>query len=65
MKEYCDSMQKKLDAWRVNVQKLLVIAETLTGGDAFAHARRIEDLQSLVQDIERVSLLLKRECLPA
>ncbi len=65
VKEYCGSMQKQLAAWRANVQKLLMIAEALSGEDPQADTKRIEDLKSLIQDIGKASDMLKYECLIA
>jgi hypothetical protein len=65
IKEYCDSMEKQLAAWRANVEKLLVIAENLPTKDLQADARQRENLQSLVDDIGKVSELLRYECMPA
>ncbi len=65
VKKYCESMEKQLVAWRSNVQKLLMIAETVTGKGSQADAKQIEDLKSLIQDIGKVSDRLKEECLAA
>lgn len=65
VKEYCESMDKQLAAWRANVQKLLLIAEQLPGKDPRDDERQYKNLQSLIDDIGRVSQLLKNECMPA
>jgi hypothetical protein len=65
VKEYCESMNKQLAAWRANVEKLLLIAKNLSGKDQQTDERQQKELQSLVADIARVSGLLKYECLPA
>jgi hypothetical protein len=65
VKEYCESMNKQLVAWRANVERLLLIAENMQGKDQQADERQRKELQSLVADIGRVSDLLKYECLPA
>jgi hypothetical protein len=65
VKEYCESMEKQLAAWRANVQKMLLIAETLQERDRQADARQVENLQSLIHDLAKVSDRLKYECLPA
>jgi hypothetical protein len=65
VKEYCESMEKQLTAWRANVQKLLLIAEALQGKDRLENARQIENLQSIIHDLTRVTDRLKYECLPA
>jgi len=65
VKEYCESMDKQLTAWRANVEKLLLIAENLSGKNSQAYERQRKELQSLVVDIGRVSNHLKYECLPA
>ncbi len=66
MREYCDSMERQLAAWRGNVQKLLMIAETLTGPTPSADEyQQREDLQSLIDDIGKAAELLKQECLVA
>jgi hypothetical protein len=58
-------MDKKLAAWRENVEKLLALEESLPAKDPQADARQRKELQSLVADIGRASNLLKFECLPA
>ena len=65
VKEYCESMDKQLTAWRANVEKLLLISKNLPGKDQQADERQQKELQSLVADIARVSNLLRYECLPA
>jgi hypothetical protein len=65
VKEYCESMGRQLMAWQANFQKLLLLAERLPGKDRQENARQIENLQSLIHDIGKVSDLLKYECLPA
>ena len=65
VKEYCKSMDKQLAAWKANVEKLLVRADRLSGKDRESDERRRTELQSLVDDIGRVSDLLKNECMPA
>ena len=65
VKKYCESMDKQLAAWRTNVEKLLLIAENLSGKDPQADERERKELQSLVADIGKVSEHLKYECLPA
>ncbi len=65
VKEYCESMDKQLAAWRANVEKLLLIAENLSGKDRQTDERQRKELQSLIADIGKVSDLLKYECLPA
>ncbi len=65
VKEYCESMDKQLAAWRANVEKLLLIAKNLSEKDQQTDERQQKELQSLVADIARVSALLKYECLPA
>ncbi len=67
VKEYCESMNRQLVAWRANVEKLLLIAEALLGSSppsADDHQQR-EKLQSLIDDIGRVADMLKQECLVA
>jgi CRISPR/Cas system-associated endonuclease Cas3-HD len=65
VKEYCESMQKQLAAWRANVQKLLLIAEAVEGKDRQEGARQIANLQAIIHDLGKVSDMLKYECLPA
>jgi hypothetical protein len=65
VKEYCESMDKQLSAWRANVEKLLLIAKKLPGKDQEADELQQKELQSLVADIARVSDLLRYECMPA
>ncbi len=66
VREYCDSMGKQLAAWRINIEKLLIISETVAGPVPTADERRQkEDLMSLIDDIGRVTELLKEECLVA
>jgi len=65
VKEYCESMQKQLAAWRANIQKLLLIAEALQGKDRQEDARQIANLQAIIHDLGKVSDMLKYECLPA
>ncbi len=65
VKEYCESMNKQLAAWRANVEKLLFITKNLSVQDQQTEERQQEELQSLITDIARVSDLLKYECLPA
>ncbi len=66
MKEYCESMQRQLAAWRANVEKLLTIADALAGlaPSPDDHQQR-ESMQSLIEDIGRVTEMLKQECLVA
>ncbi len=66
VREYCDSMERQLAAWRANVEKLLIISETLAGPAPTADEnKQKEDLQTLVDDICKVAELLKEECLVA
>jgi len=65
VKEYCESMDKQLAAWRANVEKLMLIEKKLSGKDQQEDERQQKELQSLADDIARVSDLLKYECLPA
>lgn len=66
VREYCDSMEKQLVAWRANVQKLLIIRETVAGPAPTADDnKQKEDLQTLMDDIGKVAELLKEECLVA
>jgi len=65
VKEYCESMNKQLAAWRANVEKLLFITKNLSVQDQQTEERQQEELQSLITDIARASDLLKYECLPA
>jgi hypothetical protein len=65
VKEYCESMEKKLTVWRSNVEKLLLVAEQMSGSDPEADVRRRQSLESLITDIGKVAERLKYECLPA
>ncbi len=66
VKEYCESMNRQLAAWRANVEKLLLIAEALRDSTPpVDDHRQREKLQSLIDDIGRVADMLKQECLVA
>ena len=65
VKEYCESMGKKLIAWQTNVEKLQIIAESLSGKDPQADERQRKNLQAIIADIGKISERLKYECMPA
>ncbi len=66
MKDYCESMQGLLAAWRANVQKLLMIAEAMSGlAPSETDRQQREDMQSLIDELGKVSELLKQECFVA
>ncbi len=65
VKDYCESMEHMLGAWKSNVKKLEVISEIVPEQDPAKKARQTENLQDIIDDLGRVTEMLKKECMPA
>jgi hypothetical protein len=65
VKEYCNSMESQLAAWRNKIYELMRLAEKLPVQDVDADAKRLKDMRSLIEDLGKAQELLKKECLPA